>query len=38
LTLARLPSLRAVDLRGTKVTPAGIAALQKAHPGVKIKY
>jgi hypothetical protein len=34
--LAGLKRLQSLDLRGTRVTDAGVAELQKALPGVSI--
>ena len=36
--LTKLPKLDKVNVRGTKVTPAGVAALQKALPNCKIEW
>ncbi len=36
--LASMPTLGNLDVRRTKVTPAGIAALQKALPNCKIRW
>jgi hypothetical protein len=34
--LAGFPSLKSVDLKGSSVTDAGIAALRAAKPGIRV--
>ena len=36
--LAQYPSLKYVDVQGTKVTQAGVTALQKAKPGINVLF
>jgi internalin A len=36
--LASVPSLKEVDLKGTAITEAGVAALKAAKPGLKVVY